>query len=163
MAAGWWSWHNMGSKGITIITRDNCYWCHKAKELMDEKQMTYIELHIPNSLSVEEFQSLTEQYETTKTVPKIFLNFSFFSIIAATLISSLSSLLYNEFSVLILFLIKNHKVMKIRPININERNASALKSDALSDCNASIGQPVFSKVASCPPTKSKNNDGNEKW
>ena len=62
----------MASKGFTIITRDNCYWCHKAKELMDEKQMTYIELHIPNSLSVEEFQSLTEQYETTKTVPKIF-------------------------------------------------------------------------------------------
>ena len=57
---------------LTIITRDNCGWCVKAKELMDDYVISYKEFKIPVSLSREEFFVLVEKYDTTSTVPKIF-------------------------------------------------------------------------------------------
>jgi len=68
----------------TIITRDNCEWCVKAKDLLKENHILFDEISIPrhaprhgespkqNLLSKEEFYDLVEKYNTTKTVPKIF-------------------------------------------------------------------------------------------
>ena len=57
---------------FTIITRDDCPWCTKAKSLLKANDYAYKEIHIPSSLSREEFLKLVEHHDTTKTVPKIF-------------------------------------------------------------------------------------------
>ena len=56
----------------TIITKDNCGWCVKAKDLLKKNNLTFDEISIPNRLTREEFHVLVEKYNTTKTVPKIF-------------------------------------------------------------------------------------------
>jgi len=68
----------------TIITKDDCEWCVKAKNLLQENHILFDEISIPqhaprhgespkqNLLSKEEFYGLVEKYNTTKTVPKIF-------------------------------------------------------------------------------------------
>ena len=58
--------------GISIVTKDNCPWCIKAKELLKSHNFNYREINVPFSLSREEFHTLAEKYHTTKTVPKIF-------------------------------------------------------------------------------------------
>ena len=58
--------------GISIITKDDCPWCVKAKDLLKSANRPYREISIPNNLSREEFYELVEKYKTTKTVPKIF-------------------------------------------------------------------------------------------
>ena len=57
---------------IQIITTDSCHWCVKAKTLLKEHGYTYHEVKVPYSLSPEEFHTLVEKHQTTKTVPKIF-------------------------------------------------------------------------------------------
>ena len=58
--------------GISIITKDNCPWCVKAKELLGQHNYNYSEINIPSDLSREVFYALVEKYNTTKTVPKVF-------------------------------------------------------------------------------------------
>ena len=58
--------------GISIITKDDCPWCVKAKKLLKTVNRPYREISIPNNLSREEFYEIVEKYNTTKTVPKIF-------------------------------------------------------------------------------------------
>jgi len=57
---------------IQLITKDSCPWCVKAKALLKTYGYVYHEVKIPYSLSQEEFYTLTEKYQTSKTVPKIF-------------------------------------------------------------------------------------------
>jgi len=57
---------------IQIITKDSCPWCVKAKTLLKSHGYTYHEVKVPYSLSREEFYTLVEKHQTTKTVPKIF-------------------------------------------------------------------------------------------
>ena len=58
--------------GISIITKDNCSWCVKAKQLLKATNHPFQEINIPYNLSREEFFDLVEKYNTSKTVPKIF-------------------------------------------------------------------------------------------
>ena len=48
----------------TMITKDNCKWCVLAKKEFKR--------NIPDDLSKEEFEHITEQHNTKLTVPKIF-------------------------------------------------------------------------------------------
>lgn len=57
---------------IQVITKDSCPWCVKAKNLLKTHGYAYQELNIPYSFSKEEFYTLAEQNQTSKTVPKIF-------------------------------------------------------------------------------------------
>jgi glutaredoxin 3 len=57
---------------IQIITKDSCPWCVKAKTILKTHGYSYQEIKIPYSLSKEEFHTLVEEYQTSKTVPKIF-------------------------------------------------------------------------------------------
>jgi len=57
---------------IWLITKDDCPWCVKAKDLLNTYGYLYQELKIPNSMSKEEFYTLVEKHQTSKTVPKIF-------------------------------------------------------------------------------------------
>ena len=56
----------------TIITKDNCPWCVKAKDLLKNHNIPFKELNIPYSFSQEEFYTLIKKHNTTKTVPKVF-------------------------------------------------------------------------------------------
>ena len=56
----------------TIITKDNCKWCVLAKKEFKKRKLSYNERNIPEDLSKEEFQHITEQHDTKSTVPKIF-------------------------------------------------------------------------------------------
>mgnify|MGYP006240507697 FL=1 len=58
---------------FTIITKKNCKWCVLAKKVLKERKIPFKEITIPNFLTRDEFITLTEKYETKKTVPKIFL------------------------------------------------------------------------------------------
>ena len=56
----------------TIITKDNCKWCVLAKKEFKKRNLSYNERNIPEDLSKEEFQHITEQHNAKLTVPKIF-------------------------------------------------------------------------------------------
>ena len=58
---------------FTIVSRDDCPWCDRAKEMITRHGHHYNEVNVPQSLSREEFMNLVEKHKTTKTVPKIFL------------------------------------------------------------------------------------------
>jgi glutaredoxin len=60
-------------QNFTIISRDDCSWCDRAKEMITRHGHYYKEIKVPHSLSREEFFNLVEKHQTTKTVPKIFL------------------------------------------------------------------------------------------
>ena len=64
---------NQMLQSMTIITKDNCKWCVLAKELLKKNGIPFKELHIPESLSREEFLTLAEEHDTLPTVPKIFV------------------------------------------------------------------------------------------
>ena len=57
---------------FTILTKNDCSWCDKAKKLLKSRNIIFKELEIPYSLSRNEFYDIAEKYNTTKTVPKIF-------------------------------------------------------------------------------------------
>ena len=57
---------------INVVTKDNCSWCVKAKELLKSHGFIFHEVKVPYSLSRDEFYELAEKHNTTKTVPKIF-------------------------------------------------------------------------------------------
>ena len=57
----------------TVITKENCKWCVLAKKLLKKNHIPFKELHIPESLSREEFYTLAEKHNTKPTVPKIFI------------------------------------------------------------------------------------------
>ena len=56
----------------TIFSKDNCKWCVLAKKLMKKNKMNFEEKNIPYNMSKEEYITLTEEYSTRPTVPKIF-------------------------------------------------------------------------------------------
>ena len=56
----------------TIVTKEDCPWCVKAKKVLKENHMPFEEISIPDSISKEEFYAMIENHDTPKTVPKIF-------------------------------------------------------------------------------------------
>jgi glutaredoxin len=56
----------------TIITKENCKWCVLAKKEFKNRNLQFHERTIPDDLSKEEFEHITEQHNTRLTVPKIF-------------------------------------------------------------------------------------------
>ena len=56
----------------TIITKDDCKWCVLAKKEFKKRNLQFYERNVPDDLSKEEFEHITEQHNTRLTVPKIF-------------------------------------------------------------------------------------------
>ncbi len=57
---------------ITVLTSQTCSWCDELKKVMQEKNIPYVEVSVPEQMSVMEFHALSEKHEMTKTVPKVF-------------------------------------------------------------------------------------------
>ena len=55
----------------TIYTKQNCPYCVYAKQLMEEKNITYNEVIIGEDMTRERF---IEEYPHVKTLPLIFMN-----------------------------------------------------------------------------------------
>jgi thioredoxin reductase (NADPH) len=56
---------------IEMYTRDDCFWCVKAKELLREQNLNYTEYKIGKDLTKEEFK---EKFPVQRTVPYIFVD-----------------------------------------------------------------------------------------
>lgn len=56
---------------IEVYTRDDCFWCIKAKELLNKTNLTYKEYKIGQDLTREEFR---EKFPQQGTVPYIFVD-----------------------------------------------------------------------------------------
>lgn len=56
---------------IELYTRDDCFWCFKAKELLNHNHLDYREIKIGQDLTREEFK---EMFPEQKTVPYIFVD-----------------------------------------------------------------------------------------
>ena len=57
----------------TIITKKDCKWCVLAKRILKQQKVPFKELHIPHSLTREEFHTIAEEHNTKPTVPKVFM------------------------------------------------------------------------------------------
>lgn len=55
-------------RDFIIYTKENCVFCIKAKDLMEFKGFSYIEMKIGETITLEEFKSC---YPNQKTVPLI--------------------------------------------------------------------------------------------
>ena len=57
----------------TIISKSECSWCMKAKELLDANGLIYEDIPIPGKMTREEFYSqIVAKYKCDATVPQIF-------------------------------------------------------------------------------------------
>lgn len=56
---------------IELYTRDDCFWCVKAKEILRENHLHYTEYKIGQELTREEFK---EKFPEQRTVPYIFVD-----------------------------------------------------------------------------------------
>lgn len=57
-----------------IISKDNCPYCVKAKQLLKLHDIPYDEVNVPEHLSRDEFRAIFTEMNSPLTVPKIFVN-----------------------------------------------------------------------------------------
>ena len=57
---------------VEIYTKDNCVWCTRAKNLMDDLKISYIEYNLSDDDERNEFYK--KMGENVSTVPQVFID-----------------------------------------------------------------------------------------